>query len=29
MPINLITLGDSDGDTDLKNFSPFHRVIRE
>ena len=24
MPVNPITLGDSDGDTALKNFSPFH-----
>ena len=29
MPINPITIGDSDGDTALKNFSPFHKVIRE
>ena len=29
MPINPITLGDSNGDTALKNCSPFHRVIRE
>ena len=29
MPVNPITLEDLDGDTALKNFSPFHKVIRE
>ena len=29
MPVNPITLGDSDGDTTLKNFSPFGKVISE
>ena len=29
MPISPITLGDLDGDTAVKNFSPFCKVIRE
>ena len=29
MPIHPINVGDLDGDTAVKNFRPFHKVIRE